>query len=59
MLDAAEQVILAVDSTKFDRVAFSRLCDLPDIDCVVTEKKPDDRWIRYLKEQGIELVYGE
>ena len=59
MLDAADTVILAADSTKFDRVAFSRLCDLPDIDCIITEKKPDDLWIRYFKEHGIELVYGE
>lgn len=57
MIDAAEKVYLAVDSTKFDKVAFSQICALSGIDYVVTDVKPDERWIRAFKENGVECIY--
>ena len=54
---AADRKILAVDSTKFDRIAFARVCDVDEIDTVVTDEKPADRWIEYLKNKDVELVY--
>ena len=54
---AADRKVLAVDSTKFDRIAFARVCDVDEIDTVVTDEKPADRWIEYLKNKDVELVY--
>ena len=54
---SANRRVLAVDSTKFDRIAFTKVCDLNEIDCVVTDAKPDERWSAYLEEKGVELAY--
>ena len=54
---AANRKILAVDSTKFDKISFVHVCDLSDIDTVVTDKAPSERWIEYFKDREVELVY--
>lgn len=59
MINAAEEVYLAVDSTKFDKVAFSQICTLEEIDYVVTDKKPDEKWLKAFKEKGIECLFPE
>lgn len=58
MLKSARQHILAVDSTKFDKVAFSQICELSAIDMVVTDVRPNDAWMKYFAEKGIECLYG-
>lgn len=54
---AANRKILAVDATKFDKISFVHVCELSDIDIVVTDEKPNDRWVDYLKDKEVELVY--
>ena len=59
MLKSAKQRILAVDCTKFDNVAFSRICELSAIDMVVTDVRPSREWMEYFAEKGIECLYGK
>jgi DeoR/GlpR family transcriptional regulator of sugar metabolism len=59
MLQSAKQKILAVDSTKFESVAFSKICDVTDLDMVVTDKKPTDAWLEYFKDKKISCLYKE
>lgn len=59
MLRHAKQRILAADHTKFDRIAFSRICGCAGIDIVVTDVKPGREWMEYFGENGIECLYGE
>lgn len=54
---AANRKILAVDSTKFDKISFVRVCDIGDVDTIVTDTKPEDKWIEHLKEKDVELIY--
>lgn len=54
---AANRKVLAVDNTKFDKISFVRVCDLADIDTVVTDCQPPERWIEHFKEKNVELVY--
>ena len=54
---AANRKILAVDSTKFDKISFVRVCDMADIDVVVTDSQPTERWIEHFKDKNVELVY--
>lgn len=54
---AANRKILAVDSTKFDKISFVHVCELCDIDTVVTDEVPSERWTEYFKDKDIELVY--
>lgn len=59
MLSNAARRILAVDYTKFDKVGFSRICGLNDIDAVVTDVQPSDSWLGYFKDKGMACFYGE
>ena len=54
---AADKKILAIDSTKFDKISFTTICDFDDIDIIVTEKKPDDRWIKFAEQKNIDIIY--
>lgn len=59
MLKSAKQRILAADHTKFDNVAFSKICELSSIDMVVTDVCPSREWMEYFAEKGIECLYGK
>lgn len=58
MLQHAGQRILAVDHTKFGKVAFSRICTYGDVDIVVTDQCPGREWLDYFEEKGIRCIYG-
>ena len=49
--------ILVIDSSKFDQTAFSVCGSVKDIDVVVTDKKPAERWRAYFEEKGVECKY--
>ncbi len=53
----ANKIILAVDSTKFDKISFVKICELADIDIVVTDVKPSNEFISVLEKNNIELIY--
>ena len=57
IFSSADKKILAIDSTKFDRITFTKVCDINDVDVIVTDACPGDKWVEYLAENGIELVY--
>lgn len=54
---AADKKILAVDNTKFDKISFVHVCDIGDIDVIVTDSCPSDRWIEHCKQKNVELIY--
>jgi len=57
---AANKRILALDSTKFDKISFIRVCDLRDIDVIVTDKDPSDAWKNEFENRKVQLeVYGD
>lgn len=57
IFSSADKKILAIDSTKFDRITFTKVCDVTDVDIIVTDTRPSDKWVEYLAEKGTELVY--
>lgn len=59
MLASATEKILAVDSSKFDKTAFTNIGPLDDLTMVVTDEKPEDRWLRTFKESEIKCIYSE
>lgn len=54
---AANRKVLAVDSTKFDKISFVRVCNTGDVDTIVTDAQPSDRWIEHCKERNVQLIY--
>lgn len=59
MLEAGKSKILAIDSSKFDKIAFIAIGMLNDITTIVTDEKPEAIWLDKLDELGIECVYPE
>lgn len=57
MLRSSKRKVLLADHSKFGNVFFCRLSDLNAVDCIVTDRKPDDRFIEYCKNNHIELIY--
>lgn len=56
---AAKKRILAVDSSKFDKSSFVKVCGINDIDTVVTDKKPSAEWCTRISDAGAKLIYSE
>lgn len=42
----AKKKIMLCDSTKFSSEYFCKVCDLRDLDVIITDKKPDDAFLR-------------
>ncbi len=59
MFEMAKTRILAIDSSKFDRIAFAKIVDLKEVSLLVTDKKPEDVWLQKLEEMGVECVFPE
>lgn len=59
MLDAARVKVLAIDSSKFDSVSFAKIGDLRDITTVVTDQKPEEKWLERFAEYNVECIYPE
>ncbi len=53
----AAQNYLLVDNSKFDVTSLITYCQLTDFDKIITDKKPDDRYLKYCKEHSIDLVF--
>ncbi|MEX1109160.1 MAG: DeoR/GlpR family DNA-binding transcription regulator, partial [Dongiaceae bacterium] len=56
IMERAEQVIVAVDSTKFERRAPVRLIETASVDYVVTDAAPPRRVADLLEAAGVEIV---
>ncbi len=59
MMYSARMRVLTVDSSKFNNVGFSRVCDLKELDRIVTDRKPADTWLELFDRYRIEAFYPE
>jgi len=59
MMYSAKESILAVDSSKFDKIAFSKLCEIRQMSKIITDRKPDEKWMSYFEKNGIHCMYPE
>lgn len=57
MLDSANIKILAADSTKFDKISFTKICELSEFDMIVTDVNPDQKWEHITNSLNIEIKY--
>lgn len=56
MMSAADEVVIVADSTKFGRTSLSRLCDLGEIDVLVTDDQISESWNKRLTDAGVRLL---
>ena len=59
MVSSAYETILAVDHTKFGQVGFFRICSFEQVDTIVTDIRPEDRWMDFFADKGIRVIYPE
>ncbi|WP_151734919.1 DeoR/GlpR family DNA-binding transcription regulator [Paenibacillus tengchongensis] len=58
MQQQASKVILLADYSKFDRIAFVKLFSFDKVDYIVTDQKPPQEWIDFLKKYQVSLIYA-
>ena len=56
MMAASQRIILCVDHTKFGRQSISKLCDLDDIDVVITNELPSPEMRAALDHANVGLI---
>ena len=56
MMKAVRRVIFCLDHTKFGRRSFSKLCDLDQVDTIITDHAAPDYLVQGLRAQGVEVV---
>lgn len=59
MLQVASERILAVDSSKFGKMAFAKVGDFSDLTTVVTDQRPPEDWCAFFEEKGINCIYPQ
>ncbi|KAI4448748.1 putative HTH-type transcriptional regulator YdjF [Eubacterium plexicaudatum ASF492] len=59
MLESAKERVLVVDSSKFEETAFVSIGMLTDLTTVVTDKKPEDKWLQAFQAAGVTCIYPE
>ncbi len=57
MLENAKLRVLLCDHSKFDRVSSCKLFGLELIDCIVTDRAPNEEWRKYLDERKINVIF--
>ncbi|MBQ9977474.1 MAG: DeoR/GlpR transcriptional regulator [Clostridia bacterium] len=53
---SAKKKILMVDSSKFNKTSFVKVCDIKDVDVIATNEEPGENWKNIIEQQGVELV---
>jgi DeoR/GlpR family transcriptional regulator of sugar metabolism len=56
---SANHRLLAVDSSKFDRASFVKVCGINEVDTIVTEEKPSEIWLERLKQNNVKVVFDQ
>jgi DeoR family ulaG and ulaABCDEF operon transcriptional repressor len=58
LIDRAEQVILLVDSSKFQSRSGAIVCALDEVDTIITDRVPDE-FQDALRDAGVEVIIAE
>ena len=56
MMDASQKTILLVDSSKFGKKGFSKICNIDMIDQIITDENIPQSYLKNLQELGIEVT---
>lgn len=57
MMAAANQTILALDYSKFDKISFVKIAELSDLDCIVTNREPARQWLQLFDQLHLRCFY--
>ena len=55
--DNCDQLIVLADHTKFGMTYYFKNLSIKEIDVIITDQEPAEKWITYCEENGITLIY--
>ena len=53
---SAKKKVLAVDGSKFDKASFVKVCGISEINAVVTDSDPGEKWRDIIDNAGVDLI---
>ncbi|MDP4188892.1 MAG: DeoR/GlpR transcriptional regulator, partial [Bacteroidota bacterium] len=56
MIEASLRTIILADSSKFGKRGFGKICNLDQIDVIITDSGISDTMAKSIEEIGIELI---
>ncbi len=56
MIQAAQKTIVLADSSKFGKRGFGRICEVEEIDQIITDKEVPAHFVKALEEKGIAVL---
>ncbi|MFD2540268.1 DeoR/GlpR family DNA-binding transcription regulator [Sphingobacterium chuzhouense] len=56
MLQTSQKIVILADSTKFGRRGLGKVCNLEDVDYIVTDNNTSKKYILALEEAGIQVI---
>lgn len=56
MIHASQKIIVLADSTKINRKGFGKICDIDQVDIIITDNGADKGILRILEEKGVEVI---
>ncbi len=59
MLKCGKESIVAIDSSKFHKFAFSNFAELSQISMIVTDQRPEEEVLAVFNAQGVKCVYPD
>ncbi len=59
MLSTSQKVVILADSTKFGRRGLGKICNIEDVDCIITDKNTSSKYINALEEMGIKVIIAD
>jgi DeoR/GlpR family transcriptional regulator of sugar metabolism len=59
MLKNCRESVFLCDSQKLGKTSYRVICDIGDIDYLVTECRPPERWLQRLESDGVKVIYPE
>ena len=57
MIQQGKKVCLLVDHNKFGCIGFMKFADLSEIDYLITDQKPEEKWIELCQKYGVKVIY--
>lgn len=56
MIKSAQKIIILTDSTKFGKRGFGKICDIHQVDQIITDSNAPANTVEALREKGIDVV---
>ena len=56
MMHTSQQTVLLVDSSKFGKKGFSKICEVSEIDRIITDENIPQMYLESLQDLGIEVT---